>query len=156
VLGLTLLTLIVALPFLTAGQTPRDPEVASSTAETQEMDETALRRALDAAEQRLRDLRAAGEHAESVAAANAATAAENAATAAEEITRLRDQVKEAEARAAAEKEAADRAARRIQALTECLNGTTVALQFARSDAWDPADRALAAVSAACADARALR
>lgn len=105
--------------------------------------------ALDASERRIREL-------EAMQARTQAAAEASAATAAGEIARLRGQVKEAEASAATAQEATDRATRRIRALTECLNGTTVALQFGRTDAWDPADRALAAVAAACADAKALR
>lgn len=111
--------------------------------------EAALLTAIDAAGQQISDLQTAQERARTAAEASAATAAG-------EIARLQGQVKTAEATAKTAQEAADRAARRVQALTECLNGTAVALQFARSDSWGPADRALAAVASACAEARALR
>ncbi|MBM4410629.1 MAG: hypothetical protein FJ037_04770 [Chloroflexi bacterium] len=110
---------------------------------------TELQAALDTTGLKLRDVEAAQ-------ARPGASAEASAATASGEIARLRDQVKDAKARAQAAQEATDRATRQIRALTECLNGTAVALQFGRTDAWDPADRALAAVAAACADAKALR
>jgi septal ring factor EnvC (AmiA/AmiB activator) len=42
---------------------------------------------------------------------------------------------------------------RIAALSECLEGTQVALQFARDGLMGPADRAMEAVSVACFEAR---
>ena len=39
----------------------------------------------------------------------------------------------------------------IAALTECLGGMEIAIQFGRQDLWDPAERALQAVAGACAD-----
>ncbi len=158
-LGLGLAALLIALPLVAlgrgrsetgagAGPTP-DSAARQASIEEARTREAALLTALDAAGQQLRELQTAQERSQAAAEASAATAAG-------EIARLQEQVKTAEANAKTAMEAADRATRRIQALTECLNGTTVALQFGRTDAWGPADRALAAVSAACADARALR
>lgn len=157
--GLSLAALLIALAVMTLGRGRSEPDTAASPTPDSgalrasiveaRTKEEALLTALDAAGQQIRELQAAQER--SRAAADASTA-----TAFGEITRLQEQVKTAQASAKTAQEAVDRATRRIQALTECLNGTTVALQFGRTDAWGPADRALAAVSAACADARALR
>lgn len=157
--GAGLVVLLVALPVVavgrgwsetdTASSPPPDSGALQASINEARTKEAALLTALDAAGQQLRELQAAQERSQAATDASAATAAG-------EITRLQEQVKTEQASAKTAQEAADRATRRIQALTECLNGTAVALQFGRTDAWGPADRALAAVSAACADARTSR
>ncbi|TAK75394.1 MAG: hypothetical protein EPO16_09085 [Dehalococcoidia bacterium] len=131
-----------------ASPTP-DAAVLQASIDEARTKEAALLTAIDAAGQQISDLQTAQERARTAAEASTATAAA-------EIARLQGQVKTAEGNAKTAQEAADRAARRVQVLTECLNGTAVALQFARSDSWGPADRALAAVASACAEARSLR
>ncbi len=145
-----LVALLVALLVLTTRDTAQpDVDAVPASAAESPARQAELQAALDVAEALLRDIEAAQGRTLSAAASRAATAAG-------EVARLREQVTKAEASAKAEKETAERIERRIQALSECLNGTAVALQFGRTGAWDPADRALAAVSAACVDARALR
>lgn len=145
---------LIALFLVLAMSIPRGPaqaevDAAQAAATASNMKQAELQAALDAAQQRLNDLEAAQGRTQAEGEARA-TAGET------EMKGLREQVAQAEASAKASKDAADLAGRRVQALTECLNGTNVALQFGRTNAWDPADRALAAVSAACADAKALR
>ena len=105
--------------------------------------------ALDATQQRLKDLEAAHGRTQAEVEARATAAAT-------EAKGLREQVTKAAAGTKAAKETITRAEQRIQSLNKCLTGTTVAMQFARANSWGPADRALAAVSAACSDARAPR
>lgn len=149
VLACTGLAAAVVLLVVTRSSAGSDTDTARAAAETNVARQAELQAAFDTAQQRLRDIEATQGRAQAAAEARVATAEG-------EVNRLRDQVTKAEASAKAEKEAVERIGRRVQALTECLNGTNVALQFGRTDAWDPADRALAAVSAACADARSLR
>lgn len=148
--GLALVALFVVL-LITMPRGPAQAEVdaAQASAAASNAKQAELQATLDAAQQRLHGIEAAQGRTQA--------AAETRATTAEtEAKGLRDQVKKAEASATTAKEATDRAEHRIQALNECLTGTTVAMQFGRTNSWSAADRALAAVSAACTEARAPR
>ena len=149
--GVAALVVSVVVLLLTIPRGPAQAavEAAQASAAASNAKQAELQSTLDAAQQRLRDLEATQGRTQAEV--------ETRATAAEtEAKGLRDQVKRAEASATTAKEATDRAEHRIQALNECLTGTTVAMQFGRTNAWSAADRALAAVSAACAEARAPR
>lgn len=124
-------------------------EAAQASAAASDAKQAELRTALDVARKRLSDTEAARGRMQAEVEARAASAET-------EVKALREQVTKSAAEAKSAKESATRAEQRIQSLSECLSGTTVALQFGRANSWGPADRALAAVSAACADARAPR
>ena len=151
VVGGAALVALFALILVTqpSGASQSELAAAQSAAAASSAKQAELQSALDATQQRLKDLEAAQGRTQAEVEARATTAET-------ETKSLREQVTKAAAETKAAKEATTRAEQRIQSLNECLTGTTVAMQFARANSWGPADRALAAVSAACADARAPR
>ena len=151
VIGGAALVALFALILVTqpSGASETELAAAQSSAAASVAKQAELQAALDATQQRLKDLEAAQGRTQAEVEARA-TAAET------EAKSLREQVTTAAAETKAAKEATARAEQRVQSLSECLTGTTVAMQFARANSWGPADRALAAVSAACSDARAPR
>lgn len=151
ILGGAALIAFVALILVTmpGGASKSELAAAQSSAAASSAKQAELQAALDATQQRLKDLEAAQGRAQ-------AEAETRATTAETEAKGLREQVTKAAAETKAAKEATTRAEQRIQSLNECLTGTSVAMQFGRANSWGSADRALAAVAAACADARAPR
>lgn len=151
VIGSAALIALVALILVTmpSGASESELAAAQSSAAASSAKQAELQTALDATQQRLKDIEAAQGRTQAETQARA-SAAET------ELKGLREQVTKAAAETKAAKEATTRAEQRIQSLNECLTGTTVAMQFGRANSWGPADRALAAVSAACSDARAPR
>lgn len=151
VLGGAAIVAVVALSLVTSPSGASESELAAaqSSVAASGAKQVELQTALDVAQKRLSDLE--------VVHGRIQAEVETRATAAEtEAKSLREQVTKAAAESKAAKEATTRAEQRIQSLNECLTGTMVAMQFGRANSWGPADRALAAVSAACADARAPR
>lgn len=144
-----LLAVVVAVSVSGGGPSQTEVDSAQASAAASGIRQAELQTALDAAQTRVKDLEAAQARTQAEADTHA-TAAET------EAKGLREQVKKAEAAATTSKEATDRAERRAQALSECLTGTTVAMQFGRPNSWSAADRALQAVAGACSEARAPR
>lgn len=151
ILGAAMLVALAAMLLLTLprGASQSEVDAAQASAAASNARQAELQAALDEANERLSELEAAQGRTQAEVEARA-RAAET------DVQGLRDQLTKAATETKAAKEATTRAEQRIQSLNECLTGTTVAMQFARANSWGPADRALAAVSAACADARAPR
>lgn len=150
-LGGAALVAVFALILATmpSGASEAELAAAQASAAASSAKQAELQTTLDAAQKRLSDLETAQGRTQAETQARVATAETEAKS-------LRDQLTKSAAETKAAKEATDRAEQRVQSLSECLTGTGVALQFGRANSWGAADRALAAVSAACADARSPR
>lgn len=89
------------------------------------------------------------------AANTARTEAATQITAAQhEIASLSQRLQQAESSLTQQQQTATELRRQVQLFRECLDGTAVALEFGRRGTWAAADRAIAAVAASCANARA--
>ncbi len=152
VLGMLLLGIaVVALLATREGADPSQAELESARAAAEQSlaRQGELQAELNAAQRRASEAEDARTRGLSEAEARV-TKAES------DLRSVRDQLTRTETDLATQKEAAQRLERRVQALVECLDGTNVALQFGRTGAWGPADRAMSAVAGACSDAQTLR
>lgn len=147
---------LVGVAFATLGPTDPDIEAARAAEAAAEAQVAEISAVLDGAEASRRalidDLDAAQARIATLEDQTEAGAA-MMSTLQETSTALEAELAAAEAAALDQEELVAAQTSRIEALSECLSGTQVALQFARDGLMGPADRAMEAVAVACFEAR---